>query len=378
MALNLDGKHANGKLTEPIGHFGGFMSEARAEAKPHAQRPAPIPPAAQPGTPPPHKRSKRPFIILAAVLAVVAIAALIYWLLNRNYETTDDAQIDGNIYQISSRISGQVEQVLVTDNQHVTKGQVLVTLDPRDAQTSLAKAKADFEQAQAQFAVANANTIQATANVEIAGANLDQAKQDYQRYASINQHAITQQQLDSATATIRGAKAKYDAAIAAQAGDQASAAAAQAQLDAAKTEIGNAQLQLSYTTITAPEAGHVSQRTVRAGDVEAPGAGLMAIVGDHVWVTANYKETQLAGIHPGNPATITIDAIPGVTFKARVDSIQYGTGSVFSLLPAENATGNYVKIVQRVPVKLTFDDPRIANYPLAPGLSVEPSITINP
>jgi membrane fusion protein (multidrug efflux system) len=348
------------------------MSEAQAQAKPQAQRE----PASK--APPPHRRSNRPFIILGIVLAVVLLAGLIYWLLNRNYETTDDAQIDGNIYQVSSRISGQVETVLVTDNQHVEKGQVLVTLDPRDAQTSLAKAQADLEQAQAQLAVANANTLQATANIEVAGANLDQAKQDYQRYASINQHAISQQQLDSATASIRGAKAKYDAAIAEQAGDQASAAAAQAQLDAAKVEVQNAQLQLSYTTITAPEAGHVSQRTVRAGDVEAPGTALLAVVGDNVWVTANYKETQLAGIHPGNPATITIDAVPGITFKARVDSIQYGTGSVFSLLPAQNATGNYVKIVQRVPVKLTFDDQRTQNYPLAPGMSVNPSITINP
>jgi membrane fusion protein (multidrug efflux system) len=357
------------------------MSEAdvRTPAPPAQARPQqPASWTANPPSPPPHQRSRRPFIILAAVLGVVAIAALIYWLLNRNYATTDDAQIDGNIYQISPRIAGQVDQVLVTDNQHVTAGQVLVTLDPRDAEVAVAKAKADLEQAQAQLLVAQASALQAAANVESAGADLQQAQQDYQRYSSINQRAITQQQLDSATATIRSAKAKYNAMVAAASGSTASAAAAQAELDASRVELKNAQLQLSYTTITAPAAGHVSERTVRAGDVEAAGAGLMAIVGDDVWVTANYKETQLGGIHPGNPATITIDAVPGITFHAKVDSIQYGTGSVFSLLPAENATGNYVKIVQRVPVKLTFDDPRAANYPLAPGMSVNPSITINP
>lgn len=325
-----------------------------------------------------HKRSARPFLILGVVLAVVVIAGIIYWLLNRNYATTDDAQVDGDIYQIAPRIAGQVAQVLVTDNQHVIKGQALVRLDPRDAQASLAKAKAKLEQSQAQLLVATANTQQSAANVEVANADLLQAQQDYQRYASINQRAITQQQLNAATATIRSARAKYAAAVAQLAGSQASVAASQAELDAAKVEVQNAELQLSYTTITAPASGHVSQRTVRSGDVEAAGAGLMAVVGDQVWVTANYKETQLDGIHPGNPATVTIDAVPGITFKAHVDSIQYGTGSVFSLLPAENATGNYVKIVQRVPVKLVFDDSRITNYPLAPGMSANPSITINP
>jgi membrane fusion protein (multidrug efflux system) len=358
------------------------MSQTQADAKLPATNNAPNRQGAtapqNPRPPEPHKRSARPFIILGGVLSLVAIAALIYWLLNRNYETTDDAQIDGNIYQISPRIAGQVEQVLVTDNQHVEKGQILVTLDPRDAQVTLAKAKADLEQSQAQLDEANANATQQTANVEVAAANLDQAQQDYRRYASINQHAISQQQLDSATASIRGAKAKFDAAQAQAASAQASIAAAQAQLDASKVELQNAQLQLSYTTITAPAAGHVSERTVRNGDVEAIGAGLMAIVGDQIWVIANYKETQLGGIHPGNPATITIDSVPGITFKAHVDSIQSGTGAVFSLLPAQNATGNYVKIIQRVPVKIDIDDNRIQNYQLAPGMSVNPSITINP
>jgi len=359
------------------------MSEA--ELKSPAPKPAPsrapnseAPSAAAPPPPPPHQRSRRPFIILGAVLATVAIAAIIYWLLNRNYATTDDAQIDGDIFQISSRIAGQVDQVLVTDNQHVTAGQVLVTLDPRDAQASVAQAKANVEQAQAQLIVANANIAAAQANAISEGAALTQAQQDFQRYHALRTGAVSGLQLDQTDATIRSAQAKYDAARQQTAGDQASAIAAQAQLDAAKAQLQNAELQLSYTTITAPAAGHVSERTVRAGDVVSPSTGLMAVVGDNVWVTANYKETQLAGIHPGNPATITIDAVPGITFHAKVNSIQYGTGAVFSLLPAENATGNYVKIVQRVPVKITFDDSRIANYPLAPGMSVNPSVTINP
>jgi membrane fusion protein (multidrug efflux system) len=312
---------------------------------------------------PPEQRSKRPFIILAIVLGVVAIAALIYYLLNRGFATTDDAQVDGNIYQISPRVSGQVLQVLVDDNQHVSAGQVLVQLDPRDAQASL-------DNAQAQLTVSQANLAEAQSNVEVANASLLQAQQDYARYSAINQRAISQQQLDSATASIRSAKAKYDSAV-------AQAAGAQASVEASAVQVKNAQLQLSYTTITAPKAGHIAQRTVRAGDVEAPGAGLMAVVGDAVWVTANFKETQLPGIQPGDAATIKIDAIPGITFKAHVDSVQSGTGTVFSLLPAENATGNYVKIVQRVPVKLVFDDDRINHYVISPGMSAEPSITLH-
>jgi membrane fusion protein (multidrug efflux system) len=365
------------------------MSQAVAEAKPNQARPgaggaqseAAGPSSMSPGgprPPEPHRRSARPFIILGAVLTLVAIAALIYWLLNRNYETTDDAQIDGNIYQISPRIAGVVEQVLVTDNQHVDKGQVLVTLDPRDAQASVAQAKANVEQATAQLISTQANISVAQANADSANAALTQAEQDFARYHALSQSAVSGLQLDQTDATIRSAQAKFAAAQAQIDADKASAIAAQAQLDAAKAQLQNAELQLSYTTITAPAAGHVSERTVRAGDVEAVGDGLMAIVGDQIWVTANYKETQLGGIHPGNPATITIDAIPGITFKAHVDSIQYGTGSVFSLLPAQNATGNYVKIIQRVPVKIDIDDKRIQNYPLAPGMSANPSITINP
>ncbi|HQT38194.1 MAG TPA: HlyD family secretion protein [Acidocella sp.] len=327
---------------------------------------------------PPQSRSKKPFVILGLVLGSVALAGFVYYLINRGYETTDDAQIDGNIYQISPRVAGQVVQVLVADNQHVTKDQVLVKLDPRDAEAALAKAEADLAQAQAQVSVAQANQGQAAANVSVADAALLQAQQDDERYRAINQRAVSQQQRDSVTATIRAAKAKYDAAVQQQAGAEASVTAAQAQLTAANVEVKNANLQLSYTTITAPAAGRVAMRTVRDGDVEPAGAGLMAVVGDDVWVTANFKETQLPGIHPGEPATITVDAIPGITFKAHVDSIGAGTGAVFSLLPAQNATGNYVKVIQRVPVKLVFDDNRVAQYGLAPGLSVLPSITIQP
>jgi len=312
----------------------------------------------------PAKRSRRPFVILGVILAAIALACLVYYLLNRGYQTTDDAEIDGDIYTIAPQISGRISAVLVDDNQHVAAGQVLATIDPRDEQAALDKAKA-------QAAVAAADAAQAQANVAVADAEYMQAQQDFARYEQVNPHAVSKLTLDAIAATIRSAKAKFDAAT-------AEAAAMQASAEAARVDLRNATLQLSYTKITAPAAGHIGQKTVEPGNVVTSGAGLMALVGDSVWVTANYKETQLAGIHPGSAATVTIDAIPGVTFKAHVDSIQYGTGSVFSLLPAQNATGNYVKIVQRVPVKIVFDDNRINQFMVAPGMSALPSIAIDP
>jgi len=335
--------------------------------------------AGRPGAPDardPPRRSARPFIILAIILGTIVLACVGYWLLNRGYATTDDAEIDGDITTIAPQIAGRVIAVEVADNQHVAAGQVLALLDPRDQQVALAQAQAQAAQQAANLAVADAQAAEAAANVTQAAASLAQAREDYNRYRAVNPHAITQQTLDAATAAIRGAQAKFDAVNAQAQAARAQVTAARAQLQAAGVAVRNAQLQLSYTIVTAPGAGHIAQKTVEPGNFVTAGTGLMALVGDDVWVTANYKETQLGGIHPGAPVAVTVDAVPGVTFRAHVDSIQYGTGSVFSLLPAENATGNYVKIIQRVPVKILFDDPRVANYLLAPGMSVLPSVTI--
>jgi membrane fusion protein (multidrug efflux system) len=326
--------------------------------------------------PPP--ASRRPFIILGLVLAVIAAAGLVYYLVNRGDATTEDAQIDGNIYQIAPRVAGQVAQVLVDDNQHVSRGQLLVLLDPGDQQVALEKAQATAAQAQANLGEAEANESQAVANVAVADASLLQATQDFERYKAIDPNATSRQQVDAAAATLRGAQARRDAAVQQVAGMRAGIVSAQAAYHADLVAVQDARLQLSYTRIAAPAAGYVSQRTVRAGAVVAAGTPLLAVVGDDVWVTANYKETQLAEIQPGAAASVTVDAVPDVVFKMHVASIDRGTGTVFSLLPAQNATGNYVKIIQRVPVKLTFDDPaQAAKYLLSLGMSVEPSVRIS-
>ncbi len=306
------------------------------------------------------RKNLRPFIILAVVLGLIGGAFGLYAWHNSFYVTTDDAQIDGNIYTISPQIAGRVTQVAVGDNQHVTVGQLLVQLDDRDQRVAVLKAEAGLAQAKADLA-------QDEAQVSVARASVTQAQSDYDRFIAINPHATTAQQVDAATEAIEAAKAKLTAA-------QAAVQSGQASLATAGAALANAKLQLSYAQILAPAAGHVATRTVRKGDVVAPGTAMMAVVGDKVWVTANYKETQLPGIRIGALATVTVDAVPGVIFKAKVDSIQYGTGAVFSLLPAQNATGNYIKVIQRVPVKLVFTDSRVSHYLLALGMSVEPSI----
>jgi membrane fusion protein (multidrug efflux system) len=353
------------------------------------------PPRATPaGLGPPVKpgRVKRilGFTFGAIVLVSLLTGGTLYWLDARHYETTDDASVDAYTTQIAPRVAGQVTRLLFADNQHVSAGQTLVLIDPRDFQAKVdqaraqqASAEATLQQAQAQVLVQQANVDQATANVRVAEADLLQAKQDYVRFQKINPNAVTRQQIDATTATFHESQAKLDASQQMVGGAHAQVRAAQAQVLAAQASLKQAEantrtaeLQLSYCAIVAPVTGTVTHRTVDAGNYVNAGQPLFALVQDDRWVTANFKETQLADIRPGQDVQLSIDAVPSVVFHGKVDSFQAGTGTVFSTLPAENATGNYVKIVQRLPVKVVFDDPRVKNYPLAPGMSVVPRVRV--
>jgi membrane fusion protein (multidrug efflux system) len=330
------------------------------------------------------------FTIGAIVLVTLVAGGTLYWLNARHFESTDDASVDAYTTQMAPRVAGQVTKLLFADNQHVSAGQTLVLIDPRDfqarldqAQAQRASAEATLQQAQAQVVVQQANVDQATANVRVADADLLHAKQDYDRFQAINPGAVTRQQVEASTATFHSAQAKLDSSRQMVGGAQAQVRAAQAQVLAAQASLKQAEantqtaeLQLSYCTIVAPMAGTVTHRTVDAGNYVNPGQAMFALVQDDRWVTANFKETQLAGIRPGQDVDLSIDAVPSVTFHGKVDSFQAGTGTAFSVLPAENATGNYVKIVQRLPVKIVFDDTRVKDYPLAPGMSVTPSVRV--
>lgn len=337
-------------------------------------------------------RGKRLLLIAIAVIVVVglAIAGWFYYQYSSQFASTDDAFVDTHLSQIAPRVSGQVESVVVDDNQHVNAGDLLLTIDTRDYRIKLDQAVAQRDNALAQLAQADAqvtlqrtNIDQAKANVTVAEADLTQAEQDYARFKNIDPKAITKQQLDNATAQLKSAQAKLQSAQQSVAGAEAQLKAAQSQVTAAKAQVENAEtgiasakLQLSYTTLNAPVTGRVTKKTVAVGNYVNPGAPLLAIVPDEMWVTANYKETQLAGMRPGQPVDIKVDAFPDGNFRGRVDSIQRGSGTVFSTLPAENATGNFVHVVQRVPVKIVFEDDRYKKVGIVPGLSVVPSVRV--
>ena len=326
----------------------------------------------------------------ALLLVALIVAGVIYWLDARHYESTDDAFIDAHVANVSSQIAGRVTKLLFDDNQSVTAGQTLIEIDPRDYQeklnqgtANLGTARAQIAQARAQLDVRKADLDQATAQVKVSEADARQADQDLARYRGVDPRAVTRQDVDKATAQSRAAQARLEASRSAVAGAQAQVEAAKAAVSAAEataheSEVGvaNAQLQLSYTRIAAPIDGRVAKRNVELGTNVAPGQALVSVVPTEMWVTANFKETQLTEMKPGDPVDISIDSYPGTVFHGRVDSFQTGTGSAFSTLPAENATGNYVKVVQRLPVKIVFDDKRIADVRLAPGLSVVPRVKV--
>jgi membrane fusion protein, multidrug efflux system len=340
----------------------------------------------------PPGRWRRPLIIALIVVGAVIIvgAGTAWWLNARHFESTDDAFVDGYVTQMAPQVAGRIAKLKFVDNQHVSAGQVLVLIDPADYQAKLDQAKAQranaaavLEQSKAQVVVQQANVDQAQANVRVADADLVQAQKDYERFTSIDPHAVSRQQVDNAVATFKSSQAKRDAVRQAVEGAQAQLAATRAQVLAGETQVqqadanvASAALQLSYCTLAAPVSGRIGHRTVDVGNYVNPGQAMFAIVQDDMWVTANFKETQLEAMRPGQPVDISIDAFPSVTFHGRVNSVQPGTGSEFSVLPAENATGNYVKIVQRVPVKIAFDDDRLAHYPISPGMSVVPDVRV--
>jgi membrane fusion protein (multidrug efflux system) len=329
-------------------------------------------------------------VIGVTVLLVCVVAGVLYWLHSRHYESTDDAFIDSNQSQIASQVSGRITELLVADNQHVDKGQPLLRIDPRDFQVKLEQSEAQEANAVAQVAQARADLVMQTANlaqqvaqVRVAEADLTQAKQDLARYLGTDPAAITRQQLEQSQATTKSAFAKLDSAKQAVEAGQAQVVSQRTKIDAAQasvrqiqSDVDNARLQLSYTEIVAPQAGKITRRTVNLGNYVTPGQALVAVVPDEMWVTANFKETQLIHMQVGQPVDVTVDAYPDHVLHAHVESLQRGTGSVFSSLPAENATGNYVKVVQRLPVKIVFDGDDWRHVPLAPGLSVDPRVTV--
>jgi membrane fusion protein (multidrug efflux system) len=340
------------------------------------------------------KASKR---ILPAILVIVLVAGAIFgiheYIYYQHYDTTDDAQVDGDISPVVARVGGYVKDILFRDNQHVKAGDTLVVLDDRDYHIKLEQAKAALKAVKAQVGVSEsrvgatrANVPPAEANVAALQAKVWKADQDYRRYENLLEgHAITQAQFDevkaakeAATAELAAAK-KQVSAIGSQVGaSRQQVAAARSQIAAEEAAVDYARLQLSYTVITAPVSGVVSKRNIQVGQLVQPGQNMFAIVNDSsIYVTANFKETQLAEMRVGQPAEIDVDAYPDHAFKGSVQSFSGATGAKFSLLPPDNATGNYVKVVQRLPVRIRFDSlSQEWQRRLRPGLSVSVAVRV--
>jgi membrane fusion protein, multidrug efflux system len=391
----------------------------------------------------PEKNSRRKFVIIAVVILLVIGAGLFYW--RSTYtEDTDDAQVDGDLYQVSSRVTGQVIKVYIDDNQQVQAGQAIAEIDPKDYQVAL-------EQAQANLANAQAAAIQATVNVPITSVNVntsvsttssdvqgslaavDQARKqaqaaearvaqakanavkshlDVERYTPlVEKDVISKQQFDAAVAADAGNSAavlEAEATVIAQQAavnqalqklaqsrstaaesfktapdqvrvQQAKANAALADIKQSQAKVDQAMLNLSYTHITAPTTGIVNKKNVQVGANLSIGQDLLTIIPlTNLWVTANFKETQLSRMRPGQSVTIKVDALGGRKFHGTVTQIGGATGSRLSLFPPENATGNYVKVVQRIPVRIDFTNVQQENgdYALRPGMSVTPDVAV--
>jgi membrane fusion protein, multidrug efflux system len=382
------------------------------------------------------------FLVLLLILAVAAIGGYRFWNYLDSYESTDDAQVDGDIYAVTSRIAGTIKAVYVEDNQQVKAGQLLVELDPRDYEVALEQAKAALNESRSLVAVARPNvpitststqTALSTSATDIAGAraSVAGAQRDYEsaiadirkaeadavraeadlaRYKQlIAKDEISKQQYDQAEAAARSAAANVDAKKATAEALARNIEEAQARLEQAQTRqleteqnrpqqiaiqsatvasrqasathqqtlVDQAVLSLSYTKIFAPVDGIIGKKNAEPGQQVAPGQQLMADVPvSNIWVTANFKETQLKRMRPNQRATIHVDSYDR-DFEGYVESVAGATGARFSLLPPENATGNYVKVVQRVPVRIRFKEGQDPNHQLRPGMSVDPKVWLD-
>ena len=369
------------------------------------------PPSKDEGEDKPQKKklTERPLLLLGLIVgaAILLILAVLFFLHARKFEATDDAFIDAHIVHLAPQVAGRVSYVAANDNQLVGTNQLLVQIDPIDqnervtqAQAQRAQAVAQTEQAQAQRDTALAQIVtsqeqlrQSAAQVPGLEAQAVSARRDYDRYLNlqaINSRAVAKQQLDTShaqaiqTASQADAQRRARDAAAAQVvqsqtqvkTDDAMIRGARAQIAAADSQLASANTTLSYTRIVAPLVGHVANKNVQVGSYVQPGQQVMAIVPVNVYVTANFKETQLKNMRPGQHVDIKVDAYPSFKFHGHIDSIQRGAGQAFQILPPENATGNFVKVVQRVPVKIVIDNLDDLHHPLGPGMSVEPTVRV--
>jgi membrane fusion protein, multidrug efflux system len=387
------------KRTERRGQEG--QVQAPDETKPDAPKPPPTDngraavAAAREET----RKKRRPTVLIigVVVLTLLAIGGLYYWLSTRGIEDTDDAYTDGRAITIAPQVAGMVVSLDVNDNQFVRQGQPLIHIDPRQyridreqAEGALATANAQYRGQQYGLEVAKKNF---PAQLEAAKAQLENAKAtkartqaDYDRQKALPKAATSQQDVDAAEAALKQAEAQVALADAQvtqnspveQRVGETDAAVGQlkGQVEQAQAKLDQADLNLSWTVVKAPQDGWITKRNVEQGNYVAPGQQIFSIVATEVWITANFKESQLVNMRRGQHVSIRVDAYPQLRLEGHVDSIQLGSGTKFTAFPPENATGNFIKIVQRVPVKIIIDKGLDPNIPLPLGISVAPKVTV--
>jgi membrane fusion protein (multidrug efflux system) len=347
-------------------------------------------------------------LVVVSLFALGVICGLNYIVNAAAYQSTDDAFIEGHIIPVSAKVAGRVQSVYVVDNQTVKKEDPVVELDPRDYDAAARQKSAALQSTQAQAAAAQAALQQAIAHVKTTQATVDsdratavadaaqndKAQSDFKRNEDLYKtKVVSPSDVDQFRAAAKSAQATLDAADKKVLSDEALVDEARAQVNAfaglvqaviaqiheSDANLATAKLNQSYTRILAPESGWVTQKSVEPGQYVQAGQSLFALVPNDVWVTANFKEDQIRRMHPGQTVEIVVDALHGRKFRGHIDSIQAGSGARFSLLPPENATGNYVKVVQRVPVKIMFDESinSETGLPIGPGESVVPSVEIS-
>jgi membrane fusion protein (multidrug efflux system) len=357
-----------------------------------------VPPAAAPAAPaaPAAQGPNRRVLVVAAIVALAAIGiGGRMWYRSHYYVETDNAYVAGHVTPVSSRIAGVVTKVLIDDNQLVKEGDVIAELDPFDQgvrveqiQAQIASAKQQVVQADAQIVQVQAQASAAAAQVAQSQAQLVRANQDAERFGQLynsQMKAVSKSELDAAVAArasaVADVAARKDSTSAAKAQIESAKSArdvAQAQVGVLQVQLKDAQQQLAYNKILAPVSGRIGKRTIEVGQRVQPGQQLTAIVQENVWLTANFKETQLAELKPGQEVKVSVDALPGKDLIGKVDSFSPASGAQFALLPADNATGNFTKIVQRVPVKITFkpEDVKALSGRLVPGMSAIAEVSL--
>ena len=330
-------------------------------------------------------------VIVPTITAIIFFFTGIYFIIHSfYYQETDDAFVEGHIVSVAPRVAGPVVKLLVDDNQPVKKGDLILEIDPTDYETTLAQKEAKLAEAKANLNIAEkritqsqADLNQSSEDISAAKSKLDFAQKDYKRYTDMHKAGIaSKQDYDHSKTAFTVAKSSHNAALereqAAKSMLQSSKAQKEATLAEIKrleAEVTQAKLDLSYTKIYAPQDGLITNRSVEQGNYVQIAQPLLAVVPEKMWIVANFKETQLANMRPGQPVEIKVDTYRGKKFEGKVDSIQRSTGAKASLFPPENAVGSYVKIVQRVPVKIVFTED-ISKYNIVPGMSVVPEVKV--